>query len=107
MLRIPLPSATHSGAYIPEDDGFALCTVRGGEGHTHSRLYACTAREEAKRLLRSLPLSIALLSIWGASLLPIDSCLSLVTYAESAVRRFWGVALPPRGGGKGHSKGAA
>ena len=24
MLRIPLPSAAHSGAYIPEDDGFAL-----------------------------------------------------------------------------------
>ena len=83
MLRIPLPSATHSGAYIPEDDGFALCTVRGGEGHTHSRLYACTAREEAKRLLRGLPLSIALLSIWGASLLPIDSFLSIPTCTAS------------------------
>ena len=35
MLRIPLP----------EDDGFALCTVRGGEGHTHSRLYTCTAEK--------------------------------------------------------------
>ena len=97
MLRIPLP----------EDDGFALCTVRGGEGHTHSRLYACTAREEAKGLLRGLRLSIVLVSIWGASLLPIDSCLSLVTCSFFAVRRFWGVALPPRGGGKGHSQGAA
>ena len=101
MLRIPLPSATHSGAYIPEDDGFALCTVRGGEGHTHSRLYACTAREEPKRLLRGLSLSIALLSIWGASLLPIDSYLSVVTCSAFAVRRFrdqapMGVALPPR-----------
>ena len=27
MLRIPLPSATHSGAYIPEDDGFALALL--------------------------------------------------------------------------------
>ena len=41
MLRIPLPSAAHSGAYIPEDDGFALtkhvrCFVgeaRGNQGH--------------------------------------------------------------------------
>ena len=83
MLRIPLP----------EDDGFALCTVRGGEGHTHSRLYACTAREEVKRLLRGLPLSIALLSIWGASLLPIDPFLSIPTCTAShasvfAIRRF-------------------
>ena len=30
-----------------------------------------TAREEAKRLLCALPLSIVHLSIWGASLLPI------------------------------------
>ena len=28
MLRIPLPSAAHSGAYIPEDDGFALAVPR-------------------------------------------------------------------------------
>ena len=28
MLRIPLPSAAHSGAYIPEDDGFALIAMR-------------------------------------------------------------------------------
>ena len=27
MLRIPLPSATHSGAYIPEDDGFTLALL--------------------------------------------------------------------------------
>ena len=81
MLRIPLPSATHSGAYIPEDDGFALCTVRGGEGHAHRHLCACTARKEAKRLLRGRLLSIALLSIWGASLLPIDSFLSIPTYS--------------------------
>ena len=33
---------------------------------------SCTAREEAKRLLRGLRLSIVLLSIWGVSLLPID-----------------------------------
>ena len=38
MLRIPLP----------EDDGFALCTVRGGEGHTHGRLYACTAEKRPR-----------------------------------------------------------
>ena len=101
MLRIPLPSATHSGAYIPEDDGFALCTVRGGEGHTHSRLYACTARKEAKLLLRGLLLSIALLSIWGASLLPIDSFLSIPTcstlHAWQAQRRLWAWPSPPRG----------
>ena len=46
MLRIPLP----------EDDGFALCTVRGGEGHTHSRLCAlhCTRRSQASFACTSL-----------------------------------------------------
>ena len=45
---------------------------------------SCTAREETKRLLRGLHLSIVLLSIWGASLLPIDSFLSIPTYSVFA-----------------------
>ena len=106
MLRIPLPSATHSGAYIPEDDGFALCTVRGGEGHTHSRLYACTARDEAKGLLRGLPY-LSLSCLFGA----LACYLSILAYPLSHARFSplgdFGVALPPRGGDKSHSKGAA
>ena len=55
MLRIPLPSAAHSGAYIPEDDGFALAMHVG-----------CFAREPCVKGQR-VKFEVSFLSVPSAS----------------------------------------